>query len=49
MSYNNRAGGQDDKDLVYNIKAERPPLSQAEAFDKQSKSHLTKMATVNAG
>ena len=49
VSYNNKAGGQDDKDLIYNIKAERPNACQAEAFDKQSKNHLTQMATVNAG
>mmetsp|Transcript_29491 Transcript_29491/g.39230 ORF Transcript_29491/g.39230 Transcript_29491/m.39230 type:complete len:228 (+) Transcript_29491:644-1327(+) len=49
LTYNNCAGGSADKDLVYNIKASRPAPVYAESFDKQSKNHLTQMATVNAG
>ena len=48
MSYNNRAGGT-EADMIYNIKHAKPSMPQAEAFDKQSKSHLTQMATNNAG
>ena len=47
MSYNNCAGGGADKDLIYNIKSAKPEMSQAEAFDKQSKNHLITMASAN--
>lgn len=47
MSYNNCAGGGADKDLIYNIKSAKPEMSQAEAFDKQSKNYLITMASAN--
>jgi len=47
MSYNNCAGGGADKDLIYNVKSAKPQMSQAEAFDKQSKNHLITMASAN--
>jgi len=41
MAYNNSAGGGGDKDLIYNIKAERPTALDAQINDKASKNHLT--------
>lgn len=49
MAYNNSAGGGGDKDLIYNIKAERPTALDAEITDKASKNHLTQMQTLNSG
>lgn len=48
MGYNNNAGGGGDKDLIYNVKAQKPPATWVEENDKGDKNHLTQMQTLNS-
>jgi len=45
VSYNNCAGGGGKDDMIYSVKSSKPEPLAAELFDKQSKNHLTQMAT----
>ena len=50
VGYNNNAGGGGDRDLIYNLKANKfqKEATWAEVQDKTSKNHLTQMNTLNS-
>ena len=48
VAYNNNAGGGGEKDLIYNVKANKQEMTWVENNDKGNKNHLTQMQTLNS-